>query len=185
MKRLSAWHLASVVATFLAAPGGGEAAVQGKKYVCALSVGGWRLCEKDGRAYLAEAGRGKAEKWYVSAPTVKDQVGRALSADPKGRSPSVHLVRDKGPHTRWTFEVLTHLHPRPAKDEPHLKEGVSGIEFKLRVAAGPYKGWYVAAEEPKKRKGRDPVLRPLKLVKDRFEAAVFTYVEAEYEVDHK
>ena len=184
MKRRLAWHLAGVTAMLLAA-GGAGAAVQGKKHLCALSVGGWQLSEKDGRAYLAEARRGKAEKWYVSAPTVTDQGGRALSADPKGRSPSVHLVRDKGPHTRWTFEVLTHFHPRPARDEPRLKEGVSGIQFKLRVAGGPYKGWYVAAEGQEKGKGRDRVLRPLKLVKDRSEAAVFTYVEVKYEVDHK
>jgi hypothetical protein len=194
MKRRWAGHLAAqvVAAAFLALAGGVQAGVQAREYVCSLDVGGWQLCEKDGRVYLAPPGPGMRGRgmgqWYVSAPTVKDQKGRLLAADPRGRSPSVRLVRDRGDHAQWTFQITTLLLPRRYRGSG-LKEGPSGIHFKLKMAGGPFKGWYLGAEAPPERrkeaKGREPRLRALKLVKDRRQAAVFTYVEVRYRVDHR
>jgi hypothetical protein len=195
MKRRFAWHLVALAATFLAA-GTARAAVQGQYRVCSLGVGGWQLFEQDGRVYLVkprpvELRRGRGARWYVSAPAVKDEKGRFLAADPSGRRASVHLVRGSGPHAQWTFDVTAHLSPGMVESGKGswFKEGPSGFQFKLRMAGGPYKGWYLAAEElteeQKKREGRVLVLRPLKLVKDARKAAVFTYVEVQYEVDHK
>ena len=70
-----------------------------------------------------------------------------------------------------------------------MKEGPSGFEFRAKMAAGPFKGWYLAAGhrtvKEKTSKVKEPVVRPLKLVPDVKKATTFTYIEENYYVDHK
>ena len=120
-------------------------------------------------------------RWYVSAPTIKAETGKFLASDPTGGTPSVSLVGEKGAHTRWVFEFVRQLQPGSAKEERNLREGASGFTFRVKAAEGPFKDWYLAAEEP----ARETALRLLKLVPDVKRATVFTYIEENYYVDHK
>src|SRR5262245_53565786 len=124
MKRLS-WQLTGLAAVFLCATAVSVAAIQGETTVCQLSMGDWQLCEKDGRVCLAKGKRGSSSKWSVSAPTIKDADGKFLAADPAGRSPTVHLVKQAGPHTRWTFEITSHIIPRdvPVGGRQFMQQG--------------------------------------------------------------
>src|SRR5262249_13578366 len=124
------------------------------------------------------------------------------ASDPEGRTPLVRLVSDKGANARWVFEFVSRLHPGEAKGESKgvsLKEGPSGFTFRVKAAEGPFKGWYLAAEElaagqkgrggqevgRKGRKGQDPRLRRLRLVRAVKGATVFTYIDENYFVDHR
>ena len=127
----------------------------------------------------------KRYQWYVSAPTIKSQSGKFLGNDPEGRTPSVCLVKDKGANTRWAFDIVDHISPGRDRSERTFKVGPSGFQFRAKMADGPFKNWYLAAEEPNERKGDGPVTRRLKLVRDVKEATVFTYIDANYYVDHK
>jgi hypothetical protein len=86
---------------------------------------------------------------------------------------------------------VSKLEPKSGKGlEAKMKEGPSGFRFRVLVAEGLFKGWYLAAEEtasePKEEgKGKGPAVRRLKLVRERRDATVFTYIEENYFVDHK
>jgi hypothetical protein len=186
MTRRVAWHLLALATAFLTT-GVAEAAVQGRDTVCWLGTGGWQLTEKEGEACLVESRWDRTDRlprdrryaWYVSAPTIKGQSGKYLGGDPEGRRPSVRLLADKGATTRWVFEIVSTLQPGRSKEEPKLDEGPSGFTFRVKMAEGRFKGWYLAAED----EGRAP--RRLKLVRDVKEATVFTYIEENLYVDHK
>ena len=66
-------------------------------------------------------------------------------------------------------------------------EGESGFKFRLQVAEGKYKGWYLAADKPPDEdpKGRKTIWRALKVTKDVKQAVVFTHVEKRFSVGHK
>jgi len=197
MMRRVAWQLVGLAGVLLLVVGISQAAVQGTDAVCWLGTGGWQLRQKEGEVYLVECPlpredrlpKEKRHRWFVSAPTIKAESGKFLAYDPKGRDPSVYLTSDQGDHTRWAFEIVSHLRPQAAKQEPHLKEGAKGFTFRVLAARGPYKNWYLAAEEPpaerKDRKDKEPVKRRLKLVRGEKNATVFEYVEDNYFVDHK
>jgi hypothetical protein len=107
-----------------------------------------------------------------------------LACDPEGRIPSVQLVKDKGASTRWTFDNLSNLNPGAAREERgRFKEGLEGFRFRIMMAEGPFKGWYLTCEGPPE--GKDTAPRRLKLVRDARDATVFTYIETNYFVDHK
>jgi hypothetical protein len=195
MKQRVAWQLVGVAAVLLAGSGASRAAVQVKDRVYWLGISDWQLCPTAGGVYLvasqwhqSDRYRGdKSRQWYVSAPTIKAANGKFLASDPAGRNPTVHLVTKKGANTRWVFELQTRFSPGPAKEEfrSTLKEGPSGFTFRVKVAEGPFKGWYLAAGKPTKRKGEKTAVRPLKLVRGVKNATVFSYIEANYFVEHK
>jgi hypothetical protein len=68
-----------------------------------------------------------------------------------------------------------------------FREGPAGFTFRVKLADGPFKDWYLAAEERgvEPKDGEEPVRRRLKLVRHVKEATVFRYVETSYFVDHK
>jgi hypothetical protein len=202
MNQRLAWRLAGLAAVCLSGAGICRASVQARDTVCWLGTGDWQLREKAGEVLLAKCRwdrsarlpKDKRHLWYVSAPTIRAESGRFLASDPEGRSPTVRLVDDQGAHTRWVFEFVSHLRPGPAKDAKGLKEGPAGFTFRVKAAEGPFKGWYLAAEDPpaaknagkgqdagrKEGEGRESSWRRLRLVRDVREATVFTYIEVNY-----
>jgi hypothetical protein len=171
---------------------------QVKHTVCSLFVGDWRLCEYEGRMYMAlprweiftvegKYVREGSHKWYVSAPTFKNHQGKFLSANPRERGPSVHLTTEKGGHTQWAFDFKSHLRPRRVDPAQLVYEGTSGSTFTMQMTEGKFKGWYLAVEDltedQKKRVDREPVYRPLKLVPSAKQAAIFTYVEERFRAE--
>jgi hypothetical protein len=167
------------------------AGFQVKKQIGGLSLDGWQLKARDGQLGLAKT---NSCKWLASAPTITDTNGLFISGDPDGKTPTVHLIKDKGPHVNWAFEFSERLQPekagpREGKSNAHLLVGKSGFRFKMKLAEGPFKNWYVGVDalppEAKSDPTKVPDWRPLKLVSDPKSAAVFDYYEAEYEVGHK
>jgi hypothetical protein len=196
MKRVT-WRRAGLAAVLLLAAGVATAGVQERQAVYWLGTGDWQLCARDGEAVLVVSRWRKSgwlradnrDEWEVSAPTIKTKSGKFLGSDPDGRTPSVHLVKDKGANTRWAFDIVANLQPGPAKGEERpMKEGPSGFRFRVLLAEGPFKCWYLAAEETvtePKDEGKGPATRRLKLVREAKDATVFTYIEENYFVDHK
>jgi hypothetical protein len=167
------------------------AGYQAKKQVAQLSLDGWQLKAEDGQLGLAKT---DPVKWYASAPVITDEKGLYISADPEGLQPTVHLVKDKGAHVNWAFEFVEQWNPKPAGREEGLSNadkivGKKGFRFKMKVAEGPFKDWYVAVDplspEAKADPKQAPKWRPLKLVQDAKSAAEFVYVDTEYSVGHK
>ncbi len=190
MTRQFAWTLAGFVAVSLGVTGLSRAAVQLKADVCQIRMKHWTLREKDGRVGLVATRPGKSPKWSVSAPTVQDPAGRFLASDPKGLQPTVELVAEKGMNTIWSFDILARVEPvlEDAGGHQMKKVGPSGFQFKMKMAAGPFKDWYLAAgdlpEGQDDRVGHEDALHPLKLVKEPKAAAIFTYVETEFSIGH-
>jgi hypothetical protein len=194
------WQRAGLAAVLLLAAGVATAGDQAREGVYWLGTGDWQLCERDGEAVLRASGwrKGKSgwlpadsrDEWEVSAPTIKSKSGKFLASDPDGRTPSVQLVKDKGANTRWVFDIVAKLEPKSGEGlEAKLKEGPSGFRFRVKMDEGPFKGWYLAAEEtatePKEEgKGKGPATRRLKLVRAARDATVFTYIEENYFVKH-
>jgi hypothetical protein len=167
------------------------AGFQARKQIGRLSLDGWQLKVRDGQLGLARTDSGK---WLASAPTITDAKGLFISGDPDGKSPTVHLVKEKGPSVKWTFEFSERWQPKKAglkegRSNAHLLVGKSGFRFKMKLTEGPFKDWYVAVDELPAEADRDPAKtpdwRPLKLVPDPKRAAEFDYDEADYEVGHK
>ncbi len=193
MKQRTVWQLTALAAVLLGLAGTARAAVQGRSGVYWLGSGDWQLRELDGEACLVpsrlpRSGWPPPEKtgheWTVSTPTIKSKSGKFLACDPEGRSPSVQLVKEKGANTRWTFDILSNLNPGASREERgRFKEGFNGFRFRVQMAEGPFKGWYLACEEPQE--GKETAPRRLKLVRDGRDATVFTYIETNYFVDHK
>jgi hypothetical protein len=127
----------------------------------------------------------------VSTPTIKASSGKFLAGDPAGRNPTVHLVANpRGGSARWVFEFVSRLAPGSSREERgRFREGPAGFTFRVKMAAGPFKDWYLAAGDPapgpKTAQGEKTVRRPLKLVKSVKDATVFSYIEENYFVDHK
>jgi hypothetical protein len=200
MKQRVVWQLGLAV-VFLTGVGTSRAGVQGHVTVCWLGTKDWQLREKKGKVYLVEydwqgvaarienkpSDAFKSYQWHVSAPTIHSQSGKFLGNDPEGRTPSVCLVKDKGANTRWAFVIVDYISPGHGRSigERELKVGPSGFQFRAKMTDGPFKNWYLAAEEPNERKGDGPGTRRLKLVRDVKEATVFSYIDANYYVDHK
>jgi hypothetical protein len=192
MKQRTAWQLAGLAAVLLGSVGSARAAVQGRSDVGWLGSGDWQLREQDGEACLVpsrfpKSGWPPPEKrheWTVNTPTIQGKSGKFLGIDPEGRTASVLLVKDKGVNTRWTFDIVSNLKPGPSTEERgRFKEGHEGFRFRVLVAEGPFKGWYLACEEPPE--GKETAPRRLKLVREAREAILFTYVDTNYFVDHK
>jgi hypothetical protein len=194
MKQPVTWKLAGLAAVVLLGPGTVSAGVQGREGVYWLGTGDWQLCARNGEAVLVASGWRKSwsgwlpedrrNEWHVSTPTIKSKDGKFLASDPEGRTPSVRLVKDKGANTRWAFDILADVTPgRGDADETKFKVGASGFRFRVLAAEGPFKNWYMAAEEPQQ--GQGAATRRLKLVRDVKKATVFTYIEENYYVDHK
>ena len=167
------------------------AGYQAKKQIAQLSLDGWQFKAEDGQLGLAKADTGK---WFANAPTITDEEGLFVSADPDGTNPTVHLVKDKGAHVNWAFEFLEQWKPKPAPRSEGLSNaskvvGKKGFRFKMKVAEGPFKDWYVAVDplpaDAKEDPAKLPKWRPLKLVQDEKSAAEFEYVDTEYSVGHK
>ena len=148
--------------------------------------------------------RDQRHKWFVSNPTIKAESGKFLAGDPEGLAPfGSPRQRQGAAHRAWVFEIVSQLQPGQAKGQSkgdsHLKEGASGFTFRVKVAEAPFEGWYLAAEAPpedqkaregegakeKERKGQEPKVRRLKLVKEVRGATVFTYIDENYYVGHK
>jgi hypothetical protein len=181
MKQRVASHLIGLAVVLLWGAGISRAGFQAKERVYWLGTGDLELCEKPEGAYLVESPRDRWDRvpsglsrWSVSAPTIQSPSGKFLAGDPEGRNPTVHLVGEKGANARWVFEFASPVRPGRSREGPY-KEGPSGFTFRVKLAEGPFKDWYLAAEER----------RCLKLVPDLKEATVFTYIEENYYVGHK
>ncbi len=168
-----------------------RAGYQVKKQIGGLSLDGWQLEARDGQLGLAKTGSGR---WQASAPTITDSHGLFIAGDPQGKTPTVHLIKDQGPHGKWAFEFSEKLQPEKAGlkeggSNAHFLVGKSGFRFKMKLTEGPFKNWYVAVDplppEARSDPAKVPEWRPLKLVSDPKSAAVFDYCEAEYKVGHK
>jgi hypothetical protein len=164
---------------------------QVKKHVGALSCEGLQLKSQDGQLGLAKT---DSEIWFVSAPTITDAKGLFLCGDPEGKAPTVHLDKERGSYGNWAFEFSEKWQPEKAglkegRSNAHLLAGKSGFRFKMKLADGPFKNWYLGVAPLPAEAKRDPekvqAWRPLKLVQDPKSAAVFDYCEAQFEVGHK
>jgi hypothetical protein len=193
MKPFRTGTLMLVVAVLPALAGFSRASFQAVDRAYWLGVGSWQLCEKDGTVCLVMSAWDhrftipdeEAKQWVVSVPTIRDAKGKYLASDPAGRSPSVRLVEKAGDNTRWVFEIVKRLEPgREIVEGKGFKSGPSGFTFRVKMDAGPFKGWYLAAEEEKPR-GEKPGVRAVKLVRGVKQATVFTYIEANYYVGSK
>jgi hypothetical protein len=193
MKWVRGWQLLGVAAAVFAAAGPCRASVQGRQAVYWLGVGDWQLREVDGEPCLVQSGGPPSEglppeqrhPWAVSVPTIKGPSGKYLGADPDGRDPSVHLYPARGDHTRWVVEFVDRLAPGRSRGERgRFKEGPAGFTFRVKLAEGPFKDWYLAAEEAapvqEKEPDKKPAPRRLKLVRAAKEATLFTYIEETY-----
>ena len=167
------------------------AGYQAKKQVGKLTLDGWQLRAEDGQLGLSKTDAGK---WLAGAPTITDAHGLYISADPDGKTPTVHLVKEKGAHANWAFEFLEEWKPgraglKEGRSNSHYLVGRQGFRFKMKVAEGPFKDWYVAVDplpaEVKEDPTKLPKWRPLKLVDDAKSAAEFEYVDTVYSVGHK
>jgi hypothetical protein len=193
MRQRATWQLVGIAGLFLLVPALSRAAVQGKDGVYWLGTGDWQLRENAGEVHLVQCPLPRDErlakesrcKWIVSVPTIKAaESGNFLASDPDGRNPTVHLVGDKGANTKWVFEIVDRLSPGYSKEERHLKEGPEGFTFRVKLADGPFKDWYLAVEGPEEGKAKSPLVRRLKLVRGVKEATVLKYVEVNYFVNH-
>jgi hypothetical protein len=97
----------------------------------------------------------------------------------QGRDPNARLVKKagKGDSTRWSFEKVSSISPKPSRSDDTIQVGPSGMTFRVRAVEGPYKGWYLATKADEE--GR---LKTLVLVRARKDATVFTYIEKYYYV---
>ncbi len=160
------------------------ATIQSKVKIGKLSCKGWQLSEKDGQLGLAQVESGK---WYVSAPILIDSKGRFVSGDPDGKSPTLHLVKEKNAHINWSFEFSKEWEPRVNNsiENSGLRTGTSGFNFRMILADGPFKGMYVAVDpippEAKNDPTKVPFWRPLKLSSDAKDAVDFEYQDTKYE----
>lgn len=208
--RLLALRCAMVFSVTIAA-GVVLAGYQVKRQVGKICVGDCQLETRDGRLGLARCDSGR---WSASAPTIMDAKGRYIAIDPEGKSPTIHLVKEKGSHGNWAFEFTHKLEPGKAgsnegKSNAHLLVGKSGFGFKMKVADdGPFKNWYIGLDpmmpdtkvnsasvddpksalspsEVKSNLENAPTWRALKLVQDPKAAVKFEYIDTEYEVGHK
>jgi len=186
------------VVALLAISGTAWGGIQRKTFVGSLTAENLSLYEKDGLVCLFESGDVKSpdverhllKTWKLSAPTVTLENGLLLAVDPKGETTEVRLVKEKGEHTRWTFEIDSKI--VPSGEHPGrraLLTGNSGYRFRVRVAEGKYQGWYLAAEkhsdDQKPVDREELVLRNLKLVQDAKSALLLTYIDTHYEAIHK
>jgi hypothetical protein len=187
------------------------AGFQVKRQIGRLRVGDCQLETREGRLGLAKCDSGK---WSASAPTIMDANGRYIAIDPEGKSPTIHLVKEKGSHANWAFEFTHKVEPGKAGrneglSNAHLLVGKSGFSFKMKVAnEGPFKNWYVGLDplmpdtkvnsasvddpksalspsEVKSNLAKTPEWRALILVQDPKAAINFEYIDTEYEVGHK
>jgi hypothetical protein len=191
MKRRVLWQFGLTVIV-LTGVGTSYAGIQLRSTVCWLGTGNWQLREKEGDVRLvacswqksAALPEDKRHQWEVSAPTIKSQSGKFLGSDPKGRSLSVYLVKDKGVNTRWAFDIVAEVRPRTLSVMEKFKEGPSGFRFRVKMAEGSFKNWYLAAEEvaAEPQQGQAAATRSLRLVRDAKNATVFTYIEENYSV---
>jgi hypothetical protein len=172
------WRLAAVAAALLLTAGAAEASVQARTVVGWLGAGDWQLREHDDEVYLAEAAYEEGDvmphtSWTVSNPTIETSRGHLLAYDAKGRDPKARLVKEagKGDSTRWAFEEVSSISPKPRRSNCTIQEGPSGMTFRVRAKEGPYKGWYLAAKEGK---GGN---KALVLVRAKKGATVFKYIE--------
>ena len=159
------------------------ASIQIKSKVGRLSYESLQLEEQDGKLGLAKVDAGV---WNASAPTITDPKGRFIAVDPDGNEPTVRLVKEKGTHTHWAFEFTKQWSPTPLREDRTMYKGSRGFQFKMKVAEGPFKDWYVAVEplppEAEEDPEKAPKWRALKLVKDPKEAAEFQYEDTSYRV---
>jgi hypothetical protein len=168
-----------------------SAGFQVKKHIGALRCEGLQLKSQDAQLGLAKTGSGI---WFVSAPTITDAKGLFLCGDPEGKSPTVHLARERGSYGSWAFEFSEKWQsekagPQEGKSNANFLVGKSGFRFKMKLADGPFKNWYIGLDPLPEEAQGDPKIvsawRPLKLVQDSKSAAVFDYHEEQYEVGHK
>jgi hypothetical protein len=162
-----------------------------KRQIGKLSLGGWQLKSRDGQLGISQIESGK---WSISAPTITDASGLFIAGDPAGKTATVHLLKEKGPHAHWAFEFTQTLKPQKAGPSEGLSNanklvGKSGFCFRMKLVDGPVKGWYASVDavpgEPTTVPSKAADWRPLKLVQDPKLATEFEYVDAEYEVGHK
>lgn len=175
--------------------------IQRSRMIGALSVeGGWVLRLEDEQLFLIQpqgdsSRQREAEMirgWTINAPTIRAPSGnRFLAVDPEGKSHRVLLDRKNGEHSEWKFHIQSRVTPQRVSGG--LREGDSRYTFKISVAKGPFKDWWVGVEdlpdEPSKGDspvtGQTPRRRILKLFEDSQKAVLFKYNEASYEVHHK
>jgi hypothetical protein len=164
---------------------------QAKKHIGALSCEGLQLNARDGQLGLSKTDSGI---WFVSAPTITDAKWLYLCGDPEGKAPTVHLAKDRGSYGNWAFEFSEKWQPEKAgikegRSNADFLVGKSGFRFKMKLADGPFKNWYVGVDplpaDAKRDPKKVPAWRPLKLVQDPKSAAVFDYHEEQYDVGHK
>jgi hypothetical protein len=193
MKQRVVWPFGLAV-VFLAGAGISSAGAQKRATVCWLGTGNWQLREREGKVCLvacswqnsAALPEEERQQWQVSAPTIKSPGGKFLGSDPTGRTPSVGLVKDKGANTRWAFAIVGKVRPGHGNEGVQYKVGPSGFRFRVKMAQGPFEGWYLAAKEAAEpQEGQRAATRGLRLVRDASDATVFTYIEANYYVHRR
>jgi hypothetical protein len=181
----------TLVVLLMVGVGASIAGYQVKRHVGALTSDGWQIQSRDGRVGLTRKTSGP---WFISAPTITDGKGLFLCGDPEGKSPTALLSKDRGPHGNWAFEFSERWEPEKAGrkeglSNAHLLVGKSGFRFKMKLADGPFRNWYVGVEPlPREANGdttRVPDWRSLILTPDPKSAAVFDYCEVQFEVGHK
>ncbi len=187
-----------LVATILII-GGLTGAIQTKKFVGSLTTSdGASLAEKNGRLVLVYDRRGSNVQldvlnvWKISSPYLQTAKGRYLAIDQSEDEVKVFLTEKPADSAKWGIEVLETTSPtRPTKgsiDERRMLVGTSESRFRLSLADGRFKGFYLAANIPNEEsvpKGTLPTMLTFKVVKDPKSALTFDYVDTTYAIDHK
>ncbi len=164
-----------------------HAGIQMKRSSNRIVSGQWQLSYASGVAgmvyqvnawWAADCG----DIWSVSVPTFVSSRGEYLSGDPNGKEPTVVMSDKKTDYTEWAFEFIAKRSlPKPGREE--YREGLEGYDFRIKLANGPFKDWYVGMSDLTEEQTDAPAkvaLRPLILTKELSKATVFTYVETKY-----
>ena len=128
------------------------------------------------------------KKWFINAPTLKNEENLFLSTDPEDKQPRLVLAAERGPHTEWNFDFVKHDEAYAPKEGKGFRDGTATSTFKLQAANGPFQGYYVGADalsEADRDQASEEPVRALKLVKERQDAIDFDYIDARYWVVHK
>jgi hypothetical protein len=117
-----------------------HAGIRVKEAVCKLGIQTWQICERQGEICMADSkyDSGPFTKWYLSAPTIKDDKGRFLGCDPAGKEPRLALSHVGGPHCKWAFEIDSQVkQPNSRFRDQRAAPGPVGYTLKLKMGQPP------------------------------------------------
>ena len=155
MTRRLAWLFILAIVVFTAAIV--QASIQLHHSVNRITYGTWELTysgQEAGMTFIRDVSKEqRGGMWTISAPTIQTHAGKYLSGDPNGKQPVVVMTDKKSEFTVWGFEIL-------GRHTPHgvdYKDGNTGYDFRITLANGPYKDWFVGMSELTEEQKKDQI----------------------------